>query len=220
MSRSKPNKWRLLPNVAIIGPMSTTAFQFESFEAFSPFSDVGPYRAADYWLLPEGAPIELIRGRFVMSPSPVPRHQIVMMLLTEIFLQIARRSGGIALCAPMDVVLSDDTILQPDLLYVALPRRAIVKRRVEGAPDLVIEIISGTSRRDRVEKLDVYARFGVAEYWIVDPETQLFEFLINEAGRFIVHSPVNDRYQSSRLPEVEIQLADFWREVEERLPSS
>jgi Uma2 family endonuclease len=209
----------VLAEQGIISSMSTTAFQFESFEAFSPFSDVGPYRAADYWQLPEGAPVELIRGRFVMSPSPVPRHQIVMMLLAEMFLQIARRSGGIALCAPMDVVLSDDTILQPDLLYVAQHRRAIVKRRVEGAPDLVIEIISGTSRRDRVEKLDLYARFDVREYWIVDPETQLFEFLVNEGCQFIVQSPVNDRYQSSRLPEVAIQIADFWQEVEARLPS-
>jgi Uma2 family endonuclease len=200
--------------------MSTTAFRFESFEAFSPFSDVGPYRAADYWQLPEGVPIELIKGRFVVSPSPVPRHQIALLLLSEHFLQIARKSGGIVLCAPMDVVFSDDTILQPDLLYVAPQRRAIVKRRVEGAPDLVIEIISGTSRRDRVEKLDLYARFGVAEYWIVDPETQLFDFLVNDDGRFIIHSPVNDRYQSSRFSEVDIQLADFWREVEERLPSS
>lgn len=197
--------------------MSTAAFHFESFEAFSPFSDVGPYRAADYWQLPEGAPYELIRGRFVMSPSPVPRHQIVLMLLAEAFLKIARRSGGIALCAPMDVVFSDDTILQPDLLYVAKSRRHIVKQRVEGAPDLVSEIISGTTRRDRVEKLDLYARHGVGEYWIVDPQTQLIEFLINEGGRFVVQSPTNDRYQSPRLAEVEIQVADFWREVDQQM---
>jgi len=216
----KVEYWRLPPTAAIIGPMNTTAFQFESFEAFSPFSDVGPYRAADYWQLPEGAPIELIKGRFVVSPSPIPRHQIVLLLLSEHFLRIARSSGGVVLFAPMDVVFSDDTILQPDLLYITQQRRGIIRQRVEGAPDLVIEIISGTSRRDRVEKLDLYARFGVGEYWIVDPETQLFEFLINESGRFIVHSSVNDCYHSSRLPEIEIQLADFWREVEERLPSS
>ncbi len=198
--------------------MSTATFHFESFDQFSPFSDVGPYRAADYWQLPEGAPIELIRGRFVMSPSPVPLHQIVLLLLAEHFLNIARKSGGIALFAPMDVVLSDDTILQPDLLYVAPHRRTIIKQRVEGPPDLVIEIISGTSRRDRVEKLDLYARYEVGEYWIVDPEAQLFDFLVNEGGRFVVNSPVADRYQSPLLPEVEIQLADFWREVDERLP--
>jgi Uma2 family endonuclease len=198
--------------------MSTMTFNYESFEAFSPFSDLGPYRASDYWKLPEGEPIELIRGRFVVSPCPLPRHQVVLALLAEIFLKISRTSGGIMMFAPMDVVLSDDTILQPDLLYVSRTRRDIVKNRVEGSPDLVVEVISGTARRDRVEKLDLYALYGVAEYWIVDPQAQLIEFLINEGGRFVVQSPANDRYQSPRLPEVEIQLADFWREVDERLP--
>ena len=118
----------------------------------------------------------------------------------------------------MDVRLSDDTILQPDLLYITKQRRQIVRKRVEGPPDLVIEIISGTARRDRVEKLDLYAQYGVGEYWIVDPASRVFDFLVNDGGRFVVHSPADNRYQSPRLPEVEIQLADFWREVDERLP--
>ena len=200
--------------------MSTTALHFESFDAFSPFSDVGPYRAADYWQLPEGAPVELIHGRFVVSPSPLSLHQTIVVLLTEKFSAVARRTGGVALCAPMDVILSDSTILQPDVLYIAKERRGIVQKRVEGPPDLVVEIISGTARRDRVEKLDLYARYGVAEYWIVDPEAQTVDFLLNENGRFVVQSAVRDRYQSSRLPEIEIQLAEFWREVVDRLPNA
>lgn len=120
----------------------------------------------------------------------------------------------------MDVVLSDDTVLQPNLLYIAKERAHIVKRRIEGPPDLVIEIISGTARRDRVEKLDLYAQYGVPEYWIVDPDSQVIEFLINESGRFVVQSPANDRYQSPRLPEVEIALSPFWREVEARCRKS
>ena len=124
--------------------MSTTAYQFETFEAFSPFSDVGPYRAADYWRLPEGEPVELIKGRFVVSPSPNVLHQTIVLLLAESLLKASRKTGGKALFAPMDVILSDDTILQPDLLYVSKLRRHIIKQRVEGAPDLVIEIISGT----------------------------------------------------------------------------
>jgi Uma2 family endonuclease len=59
----------------------------------------------------------------------------------------------------------------------------------------------------------------VAEYWIVDPDAQVFEFLVSEEGRFVVYSPVDDRYQSPRLPVMEIQLSDFWQEVEERLPN-
>lgn len=197
--------------------MSTTSFHFEPFTAFSPFSDVGPYRAADYWQLPEGAPVELIKGRLVVSPSPNVLHQTIILLLSERLLAAARKTGSTAIVAPMDVTLSDDTILQPDLLYVSKARRAIIKERVEGAPDLVIEIISGSARRDRVVKLDLYARYGVGEYWIVDPQSQLIDFLINENGRFVLQSPVNDRYQSTRLPEVEIQVAEFWREVDQQM---
>jgi len=197
--------------------MSTTTFHFESFEAFSPFSDVGPYRAADYWQLPEGEPVELIKGRFVVSPSPNFLHQFIVGALFEILRASARQSGGAAVLSPMDVILSDDTILQPDLLYISKSRRHIIKQRVEGPPDLVIEIISGTSRRDRIEKLDLYAKYGVAEYWIVDPHAQLIEFLINENGRFMVQSATNDRYQSLRLPEVSIQVADFWHEVDQQM---
>lgn len=197
--------------------MSTATFHFESFDHFSPFSDVGPYRAADYWQLPEGAPIELIQGRFVVSPSPNVLHQTIVLLLSEILLAAARRTGSTAILSPMDVILSDDTILQPDVLYISKLRRHIIKQRVEGAPDLVIEIISGSERRDRVEKLDLYARYSVGEYWIVDPESRVFEFLTNEGGRFVVHSPAHDRYQSPRLPEVEIQLAEFWQEVDRQM---
>ncbi len=201
----------------IITVMSATAFHFESFEAFSPFSDVGPYRAADYWQLPEGAPVELLQGRFVVSPSPNVLHQTIIGILFEILRKAARNSGSKIMLSPMDVTLADDTILQPDLLYVSKSRRHIIKVRVEGPPDLVIEIISGTSRRDRVEKLALYAKYGVAEYWIVDPDSQLIEFLINENGRYVVQSPANDQYQSSRLPEVVIEIAEFWREVDRQM---
>src|SRR3954466_8676119 len=99
--------------------MSTTTFHFESFEAFSPFSDIGPYRAADYWQLPEGQPVELIQGRFVMSPSPNVLHQTLVGVLYELLVAAAKEGGGKAILSPMDAILSDDTILQPDLLYVS-----------------------------------------------------------------------------------------------------
>lgn len=197
--------------------MSTATFQFESFDSFSPFSDLGPYRAADYWQLPEGEPVELIKGRFVVSPSPNVLHQTIILLLSEHLLASARKTGSKVIVSPMDVTLSDDTIVQPDVLYIAKNRRHIIQQRVEGAPDLVIEIISGSARRDRVEKLDLYARYGVGEYWIVEPQSQVIEFLINEGGRFVVQSPANDLYQSPRLPEISIQLADFWREVDQQM---
>jgi len=146
--------------------------------------------------------------------------------LSEILLKAVRQGGGRACASPIDVVLSDHTILQPDLIYVSKSRRGIVKRRVEGAPgivkrrvegapDLVIEILSeSNSRRDRVDKLNLYAEHGVAEYWIVDPDERQFDFLINREGRFEIQPQRDDCYQSPLLPEVRIELADFWAEVE------
>ena len=153
-----------------------------------------------------------------MSPSPSVLHQTIVLLLTEMFAKLSRQSGGLAFCAPMDVILADDTIVQPDLLYVAKNRRDIVKERIQGAPDLVVEVLSsGTQRRDRLEKMDLYARHGVKEYWIVDPSAKLFDFLLNEDGRFVVLAPSADRYQFPRLPEVELQLGEFWNEFDQRL---
>ncbi len=200
--------------------MSNETLQYEQFTGFSPASTLGPYRAADFWKLPEGKPVELVRGRLIMSPSPLPLHQTVSLLFSSWLVDVVRQSGGYASAAPMDVILSEDTILQPDLLYIAKERRHLVRNRVEGPPDLVIEIFSESTRRyDRLEKLDLYARHGVAEYWMVDPKAQLIEFLLLENGKYTVWPCKQDRYQSPRLPELKIQLVEFWQEVQERMPS-
>jgi len=129
-----------------------------------------------------------------------------------------RQGGGQGCASPIDVVLADHTILQPDLVYVSKERRHIVKDRIEGAPDLVIEILSENNvRLDRVDKLNLYAEYGVAEYWIVDPRERLIDFLINREGRFEVQPQHDDRYQSLRLPELGIDLVRFWSEVAQHL---
>ena len=206
--------------------MSTASDKFDVFTGFTPFSTVGPYRAADYWQLEEGAPYELLRGRLIMSPSPTSLHQIIVGELYGMLQRAADTSDGLTIPSPMDVVFSDDTILQPDLLYIAKDRRHIVKDRVEGPPDLVVEILSpATGRRDKTEKLDLYAKYGVAEYWVVDPATQVFEFLLLDdltsgSGHYVIQQQPDDHYRSPRLPEIAINLAAFWAEVERRLPKS
>ena len=199
--------------------MSTTTTGFGAPASFTPLTTVGPFRAADYWRLPEGEPVELLQGELVMSPAPRVRHQIVVGQLFTNLQSLGDKSGGLTILSPTDVVLSDDTILQPDLLYVAAGRRHIVGDRVQGPPDLVIEILSeGAERRDTVTKLDLYAKYGVAEYWIVDPRAQTIEFLLLDAGRYVVHTGLDNRYRSPRLPEIEFDLAAFWREVNVRMP--
>ena len=195
--------------------MSTITPQYVTLTGYSPPTSLGPYRAADYWELPEGEPVELFLGNLVMSPSPNYLHQAISLLLSEFILQVARKSGGKGCAAPMDVELADHSIPQPDLMYVSKERRHIVKRHVEGPPDLVIEILSeSNARRDRVDKLNLYAETGVAEYWIVDPERRHFDFLINRTGRFEVQPQHDNRYQSPLLAELTLELVTFWAEVD------
>lgn len=119
----------------------------------------------------------------------------------------------------MDVIFSDDTILQPDLLYISKERRGIIGDWINAAPDVVIEVLSkGAERRDRVAKLDAYARYAVPEFWIVDYHARVLDFLVLENDRYSMMKTADDRYQSPRLPEVQIDLATFWRDVAERLP--
>lgn len=187
----------------------------------SPYTDLGPYRRKDYEALPDEPRCELIFGRFYVSPSPLVLHQFVVLLLGRILDQIARASGGLALVAPLDVHLADHSVVQPDVLYISPAQRGIAQRWVEGAPDLLIEVLSpGTFRRDRGDKLALYAQSGIREYWIVDAAEQSIEFLVNEDGRFAVVSHKGAEYRSHVLPEIHLNIPAFWKEVEDRLGSS
>jgi Uma2 family endonuclease len=183
-----------------------------------PSSDLGPYRRKDYEALPDEPRCELIFGRFYVSPSPLVLHQFVVLLLWRILDEIAVASGGLALVAPLDVHLADHSVVQPDVLYISATRMGIVQRWVEGAPDLLIEVLSpGTFRRDRGDKLALYAQSGIREYWIVDAAERSIEFLVNEEGRFVVALPDGEEYRSRVLPEIHLNIPAFWKEVEDRL---
>lgn len=145
------------------------------------------YTYADYCQLPDDRRYELIDGEFYLIPSPGTAHQ-------RAFLQLARRMAdfgesrqlGVVYIAPFDLILSDHDTLQPDILFVAADRQHIITARAcEGAPDLVVEVLSpSTSRRDLVLKRERYARFGVREYWLVDPVARSIEVLTLQEGVF------------------------------------
>ena len=141
----------------------------------------------DYELFPEdGRRHELVDGEHVVTPAPTVRHQRLSGRL-YVALREAAHAGrlGEALYAPVDVVLSPHDVLQPDLLFVRHERREVLRDRAEGAPDLVIEIVSPSSRRlDEVRKRRAYERFGVEELWIVDPELEVVRLYRREAAGF------------------------------------
>lgn len=132
---------------------------------------------------------EIIEGiRYEMQPSPTFNHQ---RLVTQISNMIDRTcsSTGTVLVAPMDVYFDDSNIFQPDVIYIANDNSSIIKRhRIEGAPDLVAEILSpNTSANDKIRKKRNYERFGVSEYWIVDPVHRLIDQFIANDGKYELH---------------------------------
>lgn len=130
----------------------------------------------DYLLFPDdGRRHELIDGEHYMTPSPSERHQRIAMNLSGTLWQyLTTRPIGRAYTAPFDVVLSKTDVVQPDLLFVSSARSSIItSQNVQGVPDIAVEIISDTTRKtDEVVKRKLYERFGVPEYWIVDPELE------------------------------------------------
>jgi len=185
----------------------------------APPAGLGPYRREDYDALPDQPRCELLYGRLYVTPSPTLWHQHVAMFLWRHLESIAEAAGGFACAAPLDTVLADHSVVQPDVIYTSAARLGILGKRIEGAPDLVVEVLSpGSARHDRGGKLSLYAEAGVREYWIVDPETRHVEFLVNEDGRFVVSLPAAGVYRSEQIPEIHLDVAVFWREVERRYP--
>lgn len=136
----------------------------------------------DYLALPDERRFELIEGELCMVPSPGLFHQAItrnLVLLLGPHVKVL--DLGVLLPAPMDVVLSEHDVVQPDVLFVSQARRAIITDTcIRGAPDLVIEVVSPTHReRDVLVKKALYARHRVREYWIVDPETRTIEQLLH-----------------------------------------
>jgi len=141
---------------------------------------IAPTNWEDVLRMPDdGNRYEFIGGRLYMTPAPVVRHQRVSKRLEMALTRILEHSGhGEVFRAPLLVEFpgTGDRV-QPDILFVSKERRAIIgEKAVLGAPDLVVEILSpSTAHRDRGIKLDLYARRGVREYWIVDPEEDVVD---------------------------------------------
>jgi len=140
----------------------------------------------DYQQLPGDRRYELIEGEFYMVPAPGWSHQTILKKLFRILDDhvTSRRLGEIRF-APLDVVLSEEDVLQPDIMFISEERSYIIsERNIQGAPDLVVEILSSsTGERDRGLKQKLYARYGVEEYWIVDPGEKSVEVMgLGEAG--------------------------------------
>ena len=131
---------------------------------------------------------ELLDGEIVKKKAPAPRHQLILASLyyqVETFVRQQPQPGKV-LFAPIDVFLDDISAPQPDLVYLAPDRvNLLTNDGVMGAPTMVVEVISPSSiYRDRVTKKALYERFGVQEYWLVDPADNFIEIYALTDGQY------------------------------------
>ncbi|WP_428328242.1 Uma2 family endonuclease [Mucilaginibacter sp.] len=149
------------------------------------------YTAEDYMLLEDGTPFQLINYDLIMSPSPIPAHQVISARLLQAMYNFldAKNDNGFLVSAPMDVRFDEGNVLQPDILYIVAERRdEVIKERIEGAPDLIIEILwPANAYYDLRQKKDIYEKYGVKEYIIIDPIAQNADLYALENGIFYLH---------------------------------
>lgn len=161
---------------------------------------------------------EIYDGRLIPihRPSPTFRHQIVVgNLLRLLFPFVQLRGLGKVLPGPLDVIMAEDNTAEPDLLYISEENMGIAQDWVRGVPDLMVEVISPSSiARDRYEKMEQYARFGVKEYWIIDPAYYSVEILVLNGKHFAVHSIAAEEgvAESKILPGLSVDVAQVFEE--------
>lgn len=139
------------------------------------------YTYEDYVKTSDDKRYELIDGELLMTPSPVPEHQRILRKIGFMLEKFVTEDNlGELFYAPCDVYFDNENVVQPDILFISKDRLNIIgEKNIQGAPDLIIEIISESSAyRDMVLKKKLYARHGVREYWIVIPEGKEIEAYI------------------------------------------
>lgn len=172
----------------------------------------------DYLNTPEDKRYELLDGELLMTPAPGELHQNVSAQLGWRLVQFASENNlGWVYHAPFDVVMSDTDVVQPDLLFVSNDRsRIITPENIQGAPDLVVEILSpSTATRDRTFKRTLYARHGVKEYWLVDTtEKDVTVLLLGGRGFEVVDVySGSEALTSPTLPGFRLKLDDIFLTV-------
>jgi Uma2 family endonuclease len=189
-------------------------------EEMQPAPTLAPkFTYEDYVNFPDdGRRHELIDGDHYVSPAPFVRHQEISRRVSDEFaFHLRDHSLGKLYYAPVDVILSNVDVVQPDLLFISNERTAILQNQVRGAPDLVIEILSPSTRKvDEAVKRRLYDRVGVREYWIVDDEIETVKVHRRaEDGSFPkvaeLSSESNDSLSTPLLPDFLVRLDELFR---------
>jgi Uma2 family endonuclease len=176
------------------------------------------YTYQDYLELEEvpGYRHEILEGVLIREPSPNVLHQRVVgrlhLVLHDYFLQ--KDPNGEVFLSPLDVIFSDITVVQPDLLYVSGEQNIVKETRIEGAPKLVVEVLSPSSgRKDRFQKLQIYQKANVKHFWIVNPQEKMIEcFALRDGLYSVVASGMEDNVlKHPNFDGLSIELKNLWQ---------
>jgi Uma2 family endonuclease len=171
----------------------------------------------DYQEMPEGPPYyQVIEGDLVMWPAPDTFHQSIAGRIHGIIWQFLEKHPlGEVFIAPLDVFLTDVNVYQPDVIFISKKRRSIIgKHGIEGAPDLAVEVLSpGTGRFDKGSKRKIYARTGVRELWLVDPEARRIHIYQLARNAEVPAATYDDHatFTSPLLPGLRIKTASVFK---------
>lgn len=166
----------------------------------------------DYATIPDdGRRHEIIDGEHYVNPAPNIRHQIISVRLTAaVYNFVAEHGLGHVFHPRIDVVLGEHDVVEPDLVFVSNARAQIITRaNIEGAPDLVVEILSSNRDYDERLKFRAYERAGVAEYWIVDPFEERVKIFRHNGDRFLP-AEVAGTITTPLLPGFSLALRDLF----------
>jgi Uma2 family endonuclease len=173
------------------------------------------YTVEDYMKLDDDRQYELIGGKLFLVPSPSTKHQRIKLKICKLISDFVEVNQlGEVFDAPMDVVL-DSQIIQPDILYISKDRSSIIgDLNIQGAPDLVIEILSpSTAVHDKKKKSQLYLKHGVKEYWLVDIEVKFVDVYVasEKEWRWIGAFDHEDVLTTALLPGMEINLGEVFK---------
>ena len=182
--------------------------------AMTPARVVLTYR--DYEALPnDGRRYEIHDGELSVTAAPRTRHQLVSIrLASALHVHVSEQRAGQIFHAPIAVILSDTSVVEPDLVYVATDRLAqISERGIEGPPTLAVEILSpSTTPIDRQTKMQLYARYAIPWYWIVDPDNRVVEVYRLAGGAYALDTRISpdEPLCAQPFPDLVVPPASLW----------
>ena len=179
----------------------------------------GIYTYADYLMWKIKDRVEILKGKiFKMSPAPAISHQSISFNLSGLFFMYFHNKPCKAFASPFDVVLKnkdgkEDTVVQPDLCVVCDSEKLADGKRCQGAPDLIIEILSpGNSKKELKNKYELYQEAGVREYWLVHPQDEYVIINVLENNLYRALPPFVDKEVTSVIfPDLSLQTEDIFR---------